>query len=71
LFLYTDGVTEAFNKNEEAFGEERLEAYLKAHSTQPINDIVTNLFQETNSFSAGVPQSDDITLLTIRYAGKP
>ncbi len=71
LFLYTDGVTEAFNKNEEAFGEERLEAYLKSHSTQPINEIITNLFQETNSFSAGVPQSDDITLLTIRYIGKP
>lgn len=71
LFLYTDGVTEAFNKDEEAFGEKRLETYLTSHSTQPINDIVTNLFQETNSFSAGVPQSDDITLLTIRYTGKP
>jgi len=69
LFLYTDGVTEAFNKREEAYGEERLETYLNSHLDHPVDDIVKNMFQEVNSFSADVPQSDDITLLTIRRAG--
>jgi len=70
LFLYTDGITEAFNKNEEAFGEERLETYLKSHSNHPIDGIVKNIFQEVNTFSSGVPQSDDITMLIFRYTGK-
>jgi len=70
LFLYTDGVTEAFDRNNEAYGEERLEPFLKSHLDHPVDDIINHLFQEVNTFSTGVPQSDDITMLTIRYSGR-
>jgi sigma-B regulation protein RsbU (phosphoserine phosphatase) len=70
LFLYTDGVTEAFNKADEAFGDDRLETFLKGHLAHPISDSVKHLFDEVNQFSSGIPQSDDITMMLIRYNGK-
>jgi len=69
LFLYTDGVTEAFNTKDEAYGEDRLEAFLKQNAGSPIDEVVKKSFTEINDFSAGVPQSDDITLLSIVYHG--
>lgn len=69
LFLYTDGVTEAFNIKEEQYEEERLEKYLLAHLSHPIEQMVTESFREVTEFSSGVPQSDDITVLAIRYHG--
>ncbi|NCA75509.1 MAG: fused response regulator/phosphatase [Alphaproteobacteria bacterium] len=69
LFLYTDGVTEAFNTKDEAYGEDRLEAFLKQNAGAPIDEVVKKSFTEINDFSAGVPQSDDITLLSIVYHG--
>lgn len=69
LFLYTDGVTEAFNTKDEAYGEDRLEAFLKQNAASPIDEVVKKSFTEINDFSAGVPQSDDITLLSILYHG--
>jgi sigma-B regulation protein RsbU (phosphoserine phosphatase) len=69
LFLYTDGVTEAFNSKEELYEEARLEAYLANHATHSIEEVVTESFRELAEFSAGVAQSDDITVLAIRYHG--
>ena len=40
LFLYTDGVTEAFNEEMTAYGTERLETFLNVRSSQPIESIV-------------------------------
>jgi sigma-B regulation protein RsbU (phosphoserine phosphatase) len=70
IFLYTDGVTEAFNKEDVAYGDERLETFLKAHLAHPVNETVKHLFEEVNQFSLGIPQSDDITMMIIRYNGK-
>jgi sigma-B regulation protein RsbU (phosphoserine phosphatase) len=70
LFLYTDGVTEAFNKEEKVFGEERLEAFLQQRLNGPLDEIVKDTINEVNLYSTGVAQSDDITLLAIRYNGK-
>jgi len=69
LFLFTDGVTEAFNTREELYGEERLENFLLTQMQEPIDDIVKNCFQDVISFATGTPQSDDITVLAIRYHG--
>lgn len=69
LFLYTDGVTEAFNILEELYEEERLENYLQNHLSHPIEEVVKESFREVMEFSTGVPQSDDITVLAIRYLG--
>lgn len=69
LFLYTDGVTEAFDKEDKAYGEERLEAFLMQQMTTPTEQLVKNAITEVNTFSEGVAQSDDITLLVLRYSG--
>ncbi|NQV01345.1 MAG: serine/threonine-protein phosphatase, partial [Bacteroidia bacterium] len=69
LYLYTDGVTEAFNKTDEAFGEERLETLLRAHGSEPLNELVQTSINEVQEFCEDAPQSDDITLMAIRYTG--
>ena len=69
LYLFTDGVTEAFNSKEELFGEARLEVFLTDRLTKPIEEVVRDTFTEVMQFTTGAPQSDDITLLAIRYNG--
>lgn len=70
LFLFTDGVTEAFNIHDQLYGEDRLENHLQAHLSHPIEDIVKESIQDVTEFSSGIPQSDDITLLAIKYIGR-
>jgi len=67
IFLYTDGVTEAMNAADEQYEEERLEAYLAKVSTAPLRELVDGVVADVRAFAAGAPQSDDITVLTIRY----
>jgi sigma-B regulation protein RsbU (phosphoserine phosphatase) len=70
LFLYTDGVTEAIDSNEEMFEEKRLENSLRQNNELAIEVVVQNVIQEVQTFSQGVEQSDDITCLAVRYFGK-
>lgn len=67
IFLYTDGVTEAFNSNEEDFKEERLLQSLKINSVSSAEKIVANVFETVKNFTNGVEQSDDITCLALKY----
>lgn len=69
ILLFTDGVTEAFNKHEEAFGEERLENLLSAMHSLTASNVINAIVTDVNNFSHGVPQSDDITLLSLKYLG--
>jgi len=70
LYLYTDGVTEAFNRQGELYGDERLEIVLKANLMADHRELVkTNLFSVAE-FAAGFPPSDDITMMAIRYLGR-
>jgi sigma-B regulation protein RsbU (phosphoserine phosphatase) len=65
LFLYTDGVTEAFSETDEQFGEKRLEKILiqqQEISTEATIDAVQNAITE---FTGECEQSDDITMLVI------
>ena len=66
IYLYTDGVTEAANKNDELFTEARLEAILRGTAGRPTSAIVNSVTDAVRSFAAGAPQSDDITALAIR-----
>jgi len=70
FFLFTDGVTEAFNDKDELFSDNRLEDLLKARTTSSIVDVVKDTFEAVNVFSSGVPQSDDITILSLAYHGQ-
>lgn len=67
LVFYTDGVTEAFNNENEEFQESRLEKVLEGKNSLSVNDIVQHVFEDVQSFSEGVEQSDDITCLALKY----
>lgn len=64
LLLYTDGVTEAFN-GEEEFGEERLIASLMRTREMPMQEMLAAIADEVRQFSPG-EQSDDVTLIGAR-----
>lgn len=69
FFLYTDGVTEAMDENHELFSEERLEKGLFLLKDKSIEKLQAGIMDKLMSFALGVPQTDDITMLTIRYHG--
>jgi phosphoserine phosphatase RsbU/P len=70
MFLYTDGVTEAFTRSDEAYGDERLELFLREHPGYSIEELVKGVLKEVNNHSEGVQQSDDITMLSICFSGR-
>lgn len=67
IFLYTDGITEAFNSKGELFSAERLQKDIADCQNNLSKELVLTILKNIQSFSTGVPQSDDITILTIRY----
>jgi serine phosphatase RsbU (regulator of sigma subunit) len=70
LVLFTDGVTEAFNAAEEAYGVERLKAEIAAHGHGPSAALVERICGSVASFAGRAPQSDDITLTVLRWGSR-
>lgn len=66
IVMYTDGVTEAFNPQDEEFGEGRLVEYLQKHRHNPAREIIDGLLDEIRRYCGSAPQSDDITLVIVR-----
>ena len=66
LLLYTDGVTEAINVNDEEYGEKRLEETLKDVTQQNCQQIINTVKANVKTFAGEAEQSDDITLLAIK-----
>lgn len=71
FLLYTDGVNEAVNQALEEYGERRLLDCVTAHPAATPKQIIDTIQAEVHTFANGAPQSDDITMLAIRYLGKP
>ncbi len=71
MFLYTDGITEAMNVDEEEFTEARLEAVLADGHALPVDAVLTTVTSAVVEFVAGAEQSDDITCIVLRYDGEP
>jgi sigma-B regulation protein RsbU (phosphoserine phosphatase) len=67
LVLFSDGVTEAQDRERELFGTDRLCAELAACNGKSIDDIRRRLLDCVNTWSRGTAQSDDVTLLIVRY----
>ena len=67
LVLYTDGVTEAFNPADEAYGAERLIAEVKAHGDGAAAALVERICRSVTVFAGTSPQSDDITLAVLAW----
>ena len=71
LFLFTDGVTEAFNPEEQAFGDARLEGILQDLAGSPAtpSELIAEVLKQVHEFENGAPQADDITCMSLRYNG--
>jgi len=70
IFIYTDGVTELFNENEDLFSEDRLEKLLKKKKLSSAEDIITGTMSELRRFQGDAEPSDDITILAVQYFGQ-
>lgn len=66
LFLYTDGVTEARNRNEEMYGELRLLEAMQLAPKEKVTDMIHYISAEVTRHADNAPQSDDITMLAIK-----
>ncbi len=66
LVLYTDGVTEAQNKEGEFYGEERLEQLLREEHTQSSKELRNLIANDVRSFVGESTQYDDMTLVVIK-----
>ena len=68
LFIYSDGVTDAKNKNNELFGDNRLLDFInKNRELKPIKALTNLLLIQLARFMKYESQSDDITILAVRY----
>ena len=67
LFLYTDGLTEAENGAHHLFGDERMIKSLQTISESCPRKVIEHVQNDVNLFVAGAEQSDDLTMLAIRY----
>jgi sigma-B regulation protein RsbU (phosphoserine phosphatase) len=70
IFLYTDGITEAMNPDGEQFTSERLVESLKRVNASAVEGIVCKVIEDVRRFTAGAAQSDDMTILAVRYSGR-
>jgi sigma-B regulation protein RsbU (phosphoserine phosphatase) len=69
LFLYTDGVTEATDSNNQLFNNDRLIEALKKSGNMNTADTCSFVKKEIDSFVKDAPQFDDITMLAIKFNG--
>ena len=69
LFLYTDGVPEATNAQEELFGTDRMVEALRAAENGTPQDILDSVHQHVDGFVKDAPQFDDLTMLLLQYNG--
>ncbi len=66
LVLYTDGVTETLNSEEDEFGVDRMMQSVRASANDSAQAIVKRIIEDVREFTGSVPQNDDMTLIAIR-----
>jgi len=69
LVLFTDGITEAEDSERELFGTDRLIDALSRHRDSSLGTLQIGILGAVEKFTGGTSQSDDITLLVVRYRG--
>lgn len=69
IFLYTDGVTEATDANNELYGEDRLKVCLNSKQWKNTEEMIEAVKVDVNKFVDVAPQFDDITMLAFTYLG--
>src|SRR5271156_4216016 len=67
MVLFSDGVTEAMDPDEELFGVPRLRQVLTGQPEGPLDQIQKSILEAVENFARGASQADDLTLLIVRY----
>lgn len=67
IFMYTDGLTEAENKDKELFGEERMIEVLKNMEDKTSKEQIEGMLNAVHNHVKDAEQSDDLTMITIKY----
>jgi sigma-B regulation protein RsbU (phosphoserine phosphatase) len=71
IYVFTDGVTEAENAQQDMFSEERLEATLRAAAGRDSGEIVGAVAEAVRGFVGTALASDDITMMAVRRVAPP
>ncbi len=71
IFLYTDGITEATNADNQLFGEERLLELLNSREFDDMKTMCEIVRTDIDNFVGTNPQFDDITMLAVKFIGTP
>jgi sigma-B regulation protein RsbU (phosphoserine phosphatase) len=66
ILMFTDGVSEAKDKFDNEFSDEKLEAIALANADKPATEILKIITDEVQKFAVGTHQSDDITMLVLK-----
>jgi sigma-B regulation protein RsbU (phosphoserine phosphatase) len=69
IFMYTDGINEAFNVKKEQYSSERLLNNLKDKDNDFPKNLINHIMEDVKTFTGEAEQSDDMTILCIRYKG--
>ena len=67
LVLFSDGVTEAMDPDEQFFGVQRLKQILTGQTECPLEQLQKCVLEAVENFTRGARQADDLTLLIVRY----
>lgn len=67
MVLFSDGVTEAMDPDEQLFGVPRLRAVLSGQTECPLDQLQKCVLEAVENFARGASQADDLTLLIVRY----
>ncbi len=66
MLLYTDGLNEAENRQQEQYGEERIVQLMTSHASLSMRSMIETLKADADQFRDGAEQNDDLTMLAFR-----
>ena len=69
IFLYTDGITEAMNREGKIYSDLRLLSLLEMDSNGSLNYQINYIVSDVEKFELGVEQTDDVTILALGFNG--
>jgi sigma-B regulation protein RsbU (phosphoserine phosphatase) len=64
--LFTDGISEAMNADDDCFGEARLARLLEDHADLPAEELRERILRDVEAFAGGAPQHDDMTMILLK-----
>jgi serine phosphatase RsbU (regulator of sigma subunit) len=69
MVLFSDGVTEAMDPEDNLYGVARLRGVLQGKTDEPLDEIQKTVLESVENFARGARQADDLTMLLVRFRG--